>query len=461
MRPGQVLAVLFADPAGAAYAGQWSLVTGWLPIAIQAVCAVVLAVVLARRPRRWLQLWIPVAALVGAVVAYSANRYMASQGMLTKPIPVLLWIWLFLTGAAAVLAVAGWPRARWPLRGASVLSVPLCLLCVAVALNMWVGYFPTVQLAWNQLTAGPLPDEMDPAAVDNRRQRHDTSGHGAVVGVDIPSRASGFRHRRELVYLPPAWFATTPPVALPVVVMIGAAFNTPQDWLRAGNAVATADSFAKDHAGYAPVLVFVDVAGTFNNDTECVNGPRGNAADHVVKDVVPFTVSRFGVRPPGLGWGVVGFSMGGTCAVDLAVMHPEVFTAFVDIGGDIGPSVGSVEQTTARLFGGDAHAWETFDPRAAMHRHGQYTNLSGYFIAISSTPPSPTSSAAGHAAIRHCEYRGEADTPAAAAVLLCLTARRYGIDAKVFTVVGQHDWIMAANVFAGSLPWLAEKLGMP
>jgi S-formylglutathione hydrolase FrmB len=43
---------------------------------------------------------------------------------------------------------------------------------------------------------------------------------------------------------------------------------------------------------------------------------------------------------------------------------------------------------------------------------------------------------------------------------LCLTARRYGIDAKVFTVVGQHDWIMAANVFAGSLPWLAEKLGI-
>ncbi|MGX9791619.1 alpha/beta hydrolase [Mycobacterium sp. MMS18-G62] len=461
MRSGQHLALLLADPAGAPFGGQWSLMSGWLPTVAQALTAVVLVVAVARRARRWLQLWIPLAALIGAVVAYSTNRYMTSQGMLTKPIPVMLWIWLFLTGVAVVFAVAGWPRTRWPFRAASVLSVPLCLLCVAIALNMWVGYFPTVQLAWNQLTAGPLPDEMDAAALDNRRQRHDTSGHGAVVSVEIPSRASGFHHRRELVYLPPMWFAATPPVDLPVVMMIGAAFNTPQDWLRAGNAVATVDSFAHDHDGYAPVLVFVDVAGTFNNDTECVNGPRGNAADHLINDVPPFMVSRFGVRRPGSGWGVVGFSMGGTCAVDLAVMHPDVFNAFVDIGGDIGPTAGSVEQTTDRLFAGSMQAWETFDPRAAMHRHGQYTGLSGYFIAISSTPPSRMSSTAGHGALRHCEYRGEADNPAAAAVLLCLSARRYGIDAKVFTVVGQHDWIMAANIFAGALPWLARQLGVP
>ena len=36
------------------------------------------------------------------------------------------------------------------------------------------------------------------------------------------------------------------------------------------------------------MLVFVDSGGAFNNDTECVNGTRGNAADHLTKDVVPF-----------------------------------------------------------------------------------------------------------------------------------------------------------------------------
>jgi hypothetical protein len=165
--------------------------------------------------------------------------------MTTYPIPVILWVWIVLTGAAVVVSVAGWPRTRWRYRVASILSVPLCLLCVAIALNMWVGYCPTVQLAWNQLTAGPLPDETDAAGLRARQQAHDTAGHGAVVSVDIPWAASGFRHREELVYLPPAWFVTTPPPALPPVMMIGGAFNTPEDWLRAGDAITAADSVCR------------------------------------------------------------------------------------------------------------------------------------------------------------------------------------------------------------------------
>ena len=43
------------------------------------------------------------------------------------------------------------------------------------------------------------------------------------------------------------------------------------------------------------MFVFVDSGGAFNNDTECVNGTRGNAADHLTKDVVPFMESSFGV----------------------------------------------------------------------------------------------------------------------------------------------------------------------
>ncbi|EUA66177.1 esterase family protein [Mycobacterium xenopi 4042] len=76
--------------------------------------------------------------------------------------------------------------------------------------------------------------------------------------MTIPADASHFKHRGELVYLPPAWFASTPPPRLPTVMMIGGEFNTPADWLRAGNAVTTIDEFAAAHGGNAPVLVFVD-----------------------------------------------------------------------------------------------------------------------------------------------------------------------------------------------------------
>lgn len=77
-------------------------------------------------------------------------------------------------------------------------------------------------------------------------------------------------------------------------MMIGGEFNTPADWVRAGNAVATADAFAAAHHGYAPVLVFADAGGAFNNDTECVDGSRGNSADHLTEDVRPYVISHFG-----------------------------------------------------------------------------------------------------------------------------------------------------------------------
>ncbi len=146
---------------------------------------------------------------------------------------------------------------------------------------------------------------------------------GVVVPVTISADASHFPHRQELVYLPPAWFSSNPPPRLPAVMMISSAFNTPADWLRPGGAFDTIDDFAAHHHGFAPALVFVDPTGSFDNDTECVNGTRGNAADHLTKDVVPFVVSNFGVSADRANWGVAGWSMGGTCAVDLTVMHPE------------------------------------------------------------------------------------------------------------------------------------------
>ncbi len=166
-----------------------------------------------------------------------------------------------------------------------------------LTLNLWVGYFPTVQTAWDQLTAGPLPDQTDAASVNALAAAGIQPTHGSVVPVTIPEEASHFKHRGEVVYLPPAWFSSTPPPQLPTVMMIGGEFNTPADWLRAGNAVKTIDDLAATHGGNAPVFVFVDSGGAFNNDTECVNGSRGNAADHLTKDVVPYMISRVRCQP--------------------------------------------------------------------------------------------------------------------------------------------------------------------
>jgi S-formylglutathione hydrolase FrmB len=442
-----------------------SLMHGWVPGVVQAVSVAMLLVAVGWRSRLWRLLFLPAAAVLGAASAACASWYIAHAGLADDPAPHLLWWWIAGSGAAAAIVILGWGSARWWRRSASLLSVPLCLLSAGLTLNLWVGYFPTVQTAWDQLTAGPLPHQTDAAGVAAMAAAGLQPAHGIVVPVRISEDASHFKHRGEVVYLPPAWFSSSPPPPLPTVMMIGGEFNTPADWLRAGNAARTIDEMAARHGGNAPVFVFVDSGGTFNNDTECVNGSRGNAADHLTRDVVPYMISRFGVSAEPARWGIVGWSMGGTCALDLAVMHPELFSSFVDIAGNMGPEAGTKAQTIARLFGGNADAWAAFDPATVIARHGQYTGVSGWFDVSSSNPPKRhrglSVTDASDVYLGGREPIGNPNDQISAAESLCALGRANGINCAIVAQPGEHDWPFASNAFAAALPWLAGRLDTP
>ena len=88
-------------------------------------------------------------------------------------------------------------------------------------------------------------------------------------------------------------------------------------------------------------MLFVDQNGSATSDTECVDGPRGNAETYLTTDLTNFVSNTLGVRPNASRWAVVGFSEGGTCAVDLALAHPTVYQHFVDLAGDDRPTLGN------------------------------------------------------------------------------------------------------------------------
>ena len=452
---------LLAADAPANYRRGPSLLQGWLPLTLQAIAIVVLILAIGWRSRRWRLVWLPVSIVVGLGAAAWAHWYVDSQGMAGDPAPDSLWIWTGLTGFALSALVLGWRGIKWR-RVAAVAAVPLCLLGTGLAVNSWVGYFPTVQIAWNQLTAGPLPDETGTDTIAEMQRAGTVLDHGSVVSVDIPSDASGFKHRTELVYLPPRWFASNPPPKLPVVMMIGGEFNTPADWLRTGNATSIVDQYAAAHGGNAPVLVFVDSGGSFNNDTECVNGVRGNVADHLTKDVFPFVSAHYGTSASQADWGIVGWSMGGTCAVDLTVMHPELFSNFVDIAGDTGPNAGTKDQTIARLYGGDAASWAHFDPATVMAKNGRYQGVSGWF-AISTDKPTQHKMAGGDDAVGlgGRDAQGMPGDQTEAANTLCGLGRAQGITCSVVPTTGRHDWPLATQVFTASVPWLFGAIHTP
>ncbi len=202
--------------------------------------------------------------------------------------------------------------------------------------------------------------------------------HGSVVPVDIPRPHRDSNTGPSWSNLPHGGFRPTGAQAA-VVMMIGGEFNTPADWLRTGNAAAIVDSFAQSHGGQRPVLVFVDSGGSFNNDTECVNGTRGNVADHITKDVVPYVNATFGTSSAGADWGIVGWSMGGTCAVDLTVHASRTVLPLRRHRRRHGTHAGTKDQTVARLYGGSEAAWAQFDPATVMAKHGPYQGVSGWF----------------------------------------------------------------------------------
>jgi S-formylglutathione hydrolase FrmB len=435
------------------------LLHGWLPLATQVFALLVALIVIDWRRRSWWQRALPVALVAAVAVTALAYWYIASLGVAGDPAPKSLWLWIAMSGLTTAVLVLGWKGARWWRRGLAFLSVPLCALCASLSLNLWVGYFPTVLAAWNQLTSEPLPDQIDRLRVTAMQVAGTKPDKGVVVPINIDSDASHFPHRQELVYLPPAWFNTNPPPRLPTVMMIGSAFNLPSDWLGPGGAFTAIDGFAASHHGFAPVFVFPDPTGSFDNDTECVNGSRGNAADHLAKDVIPFMVSNFGVSADRANWGVAGWSMGGTCAVTLSVMHPELFSAFVDIAGDFRPNIGSKEHTIAQLFGGNTAAWAEYDPLTVMTRHGRYTGLSGWFDIPA--PPGAHSVAQAANPALGSTTAANPEGQDAAANSLCTIAEANGISCAVVTQPGKHDWPFAAQAFAASLPWLAATLGTP
>ncbi|WP_073695142.1 alpha/beta hydrolase-fold protein [Mycobacterium sp. ST-F2] len=433
-----------------------SLTHGWLPILIQLLALAALCCAIGRRSRQWSVSRLPVALAVGVACAAGLYWYITSLGIAGDPAPARLWIWTALGGFAVTVLILGWRGARWRRRGMALLAVPLCALCALLMMNLWVGYFPTAYVAWHKFTVGKVPDEVDRWTVTAMQLKGVRPPRGVVVPVSTSSQESNFTHRAELVYLPPAWFASNPPPPLPTVMMIGSQLNTPADWIWAGNAKATIDNYAAAHGGNAPVFVFADATGSFNNDTECVNGSHGNASAHLTKEVVPYLVSNFGVSPKPDHWGIVGWSMGGTCAVQLTTRRPDLFSTFVDIAGDLSPNIGTRDQTIARLFGGDEAKWAEFDPTTVMRRHGRYHGISALF-EIPGTTGACSAPGPGVAHDRLANPEGQD----VAAETLCAIAQRHGIDSEVRALPGLHDWGFAAEAFTDSLPWIASELGTP
>jgi S-formylglutathione hydrolase FrmB len=111
----------------------------------------------------------------------------------------------------------------------------------------------------------------------------------------------------------------------------------------------------------------------------CVDGSLGASATYLTVDVPNWIRSHLTVQPSPDAWAIGGFSQGGTCSIQLGAAHPELFSAIIDISGQLAPKNGGLTQTIAVGFGGNAAAYRSALPEAVLARHAPYRGMVAVF----------------------------------------------------------------------------------
>ncbi len=294
--------------------------------------------------------------------------------------PLLVVLGMALVGSVG-LALAAWSRVRGPAPvraaqrvGMLGLSQLTALLLVAAAVNNY-GYFYG---SWSDLFGGSSTPRV-------QASRAAPQGHfgrlGAVTGgavgtalawstpaqyavrgrvaqLTIHGQRSGLVGD-ALVYQPPQYFQPAYRHHLFPAVEVFTGY--PGLVTNLVNRQHYPDSLLAQiaaHRANPMVLVMLRPTITPPRDTECTDVPAGPQALTYFSEDVPSAVEGvLRVRP--LGWGAMGDSTGGYCAVKLAMTHSDVFGAAASLSGYYHTLKDS---TTGDLWAGSAVLRNLNDP---------------------------------------------------------------------------------------------------
>ena len=419
------------------------LIAGVLPTTVTVLGAMGGVLLLVGRTRRWWLRAVPVAVVVGAVAVGVVLLVMAVFRPFPDPLPPRVLAWIAVVVAAFVLAGHKLRRGWWR-AGLVVVSALLVLATGVVKVNAVYGYRPTVGAALglpfsNQVDLADVPaaplltTPQDRPLAATWTAPPDMPRRGTISEVTVPGTVSGFTARPAWVYLPPAYL-TSPRPRLPVLVLIPGQPGGPEDWLLAGRLAAVMDSFAAAHQGLAPVVVVPDATGSDLANTMCLDSRLGAAETYLARDVPNWAASALKVDTGRMAIG--GFSFGGTCALQLALRHPDTFPTFLDVSGQAEPTLGDRPSTVEAAFGGDDAAFDEVAPLSEL-RHRTYPELHGTLVVGQ----------------KDDTYRPQAEQVTAA-------ARAAGATIALVELPAGHSWSLASEALGAALPWLAGRLGI-
>lgn len=419
------------------------LTTGAAVTVFAAALVVALGVLLARRSRRW-WLLVPVLVVVALVATVAAGLFVERVWRpFPDALPRAVYGWAGLGVLAVALLVGRWfvrerDRAR---PGVAVILALACLVAMtssAGRINALYDAYPTVRavLGIDAFRTVPLDEALRPATVTGHwSPPPDMPQQGAVTTAPVPGTTSGFQARDAKIYLPPAYF-TDPRPALPVLVLLAGNPGSPDDWLIGGRMPQTMDAFAADHDGLAPITVVADGTGSQFANPLCVDSHLGNVATYLSVDVPEWVRTHLQVDDDPHARAIGGLSYGGTCALQMATLHPDVYPTFLDLSGQAEPTLGDRARTVDEVFGGDAAAFARINPVDLMQQN-RYPGTAGAFVV----------------GLDDAEYRPGIEQ-------LVATAQAAGMDVHLTELPGAHSFALWSAGLEKELPWLAQRLGL-
>jgi putative esterase len=241
--------------------------------------------------------------------------------------PVLLGVLLVVAGTAAFAY-----RARIVFLAAVVLVLPVTC---ALQLNRLTVAYPS----WSSLFGRPASGAALAAGVAPR------PGGGRLLGVTVRGTASGLTLPMA-VYLPAGY--DTSAGDYPVIEVLHGFPGSPRTWIRRLDVAAHLDREIATGRMPPSVVLFPFQTPHPMLDTECTDLAGGPSTEtFLTTDLGAWATANLRVR--GGRWGLIGYSSGGFCAMNLALRHPGRYAAAASLSGDAGPGIrvgdGS-EQTT-------------------------------------------------------------------------------------------------------------------
>ena len=264
-----------------------------------------------------------------------------------EPQSTALFIVLMVAFCGLLAWVALSRQAVFRVLAASLAFLPAMLFGVA-AVNKYYDYYQTwgaiaADFGAQSATAAPsvtsdLPSRKVNAILSQVTKAAAAGRQGETVRFTVTGRGSHIT-RAVYVYLPPQYFLPRyRAYRFPAIELITGQPGEPQDWINVARITQTFHTLLGDGAVKPAVLIMPDANGGRQFSLQCLNIPRGpQDARFLVREVPGYFARTLRVQPPGPAWGVAGYSEGGYCAANIALVYRRDYGAAGVLSGYFKP----------------------------------------------------------------------------------------------------------------------------